>query len=106
MDITTLLRRLDVPAVIIGNSMGAGAAVIVAAEDPDLIDGLVLLGPFVRQPPSSTAFSRLFLRFLMARPWAAAAAWKAYLPRLYAGARPTGFAAYLDTVIGSVKRPG
>lgn len=105
MDITTLLRRLDVPAVIIGNSMGAGAAVIVAAEDPDRIDGLVLLGPFVRQPASSTVFSRLFLRFLMARPWAAAA-WKAYLPRLYAGARPTGFAAFLDTVIGSMKCPG
>ena len=104
-DITSLLRKLGAPAVIVGNSMGAGAAVIVAAENPDLVDGLVLVGPFVRQPASSTAFSRLFLRILMARPWAAAA-WKAYLPKLYAGARPTDFPNYRDIVIATMKRPG
>lgn len=104
-DVTALLRKLGTSAVIVGNSMGAGAAVIVAAENPDLVDGLVLIGPFVRQPASSTVFSRLFLRILMARPWAAAA-WAAYLPKLYAGARPTDFADYLDTVIAAMKRPG
>ncbi|WP_425861897.1 alpha/beta fold hydrolase [Arthrobacter sp. TWP1-1] len=104
-DITLLLRKLGAPAVIVGNSMGAGAAVIVAAETPDLVDGLVLIGPFVRQPASSTAFSRLFLRLLMARPWAAAA-WKAYIPKLYAGNRPTDFADYLAAIIASIKRPG
>jgi pimeloyl-ACP methyl ester carboxylesterase len=85
--------------------MGAGAAVIVAAENPDLVDGLVLVGPFVRQPAWSTAFSRLFLRILMVRPWAAAA-WNAYLPKLYAGSRPTDFPDYRDTVIAAIKRPG
>ena len=104
-DITLLLRELGAPAVIVGNSMGAAAAVIVAAENADLVDGLVLVGPFVRQPASSSAFSRLFLRVLMARPWAGAV-WKAYLPKLYAGARPTDFAEYLDTVTAALKRPG
>jgi pimeloyl-ACP methyl ester carboxylesterase len=104
-DITSLLRKLGAPAVIVGNSMGAGAAVIVAAENPRLVDGLVLVGPFVRQLASSTAFSRLFLRILMARPWAATV-WKAYLPKLYAGTRPTDFADYLETVIAAIKRPG
>ncbi|MDQ1597307.1 MAG: hypothetical protein QOI70_731 [Microbacteriaceae bacterium] len=104
-DITSLLHKLGAPAVIVGNSMGAGAAVIVAAEKPDLVNGLVLVGPFVRQPASSTAFTRLFLRILMARPWAAAV-WTAYLPKLYAGTRPTDFADYLDTVIAAIKRPG
>lgn len=104
-DITALLRKLGAPAVIVGNSMGAGAAVIVAAENPDLVEGLVLVGPFVRQPASSTAFSRLFLRILMARPWAAAV-WKAYLPRLYMGARPTDFPNYRHSVIAAMKRPG
>ncbi|ALO68514.1 hydrolase [Arthrobacter alpinus] len=104
-DITLLLQKLGAPAVIVGNSMGAGAAVIVAAETPNLVVGLVLIGPFVRQPASSTAFSRLVLRLLMARPWAAAA-WKAYLPKLYAGNRPTDFADYLAAVITSIKRPG
>ena len=104
-DITLLLNTLGAPAVIIGNSMGAGAAVIVAAETPDLINGLVLVGPFVRQPVNSTALSRLFLRLLMAPPWAGAA-WKAYLPKLCAGKRPDDFPAYRDTVIAALKRPG
>ena len=33
--------------------MGAGAAVIAAAERPDAVRGLVLVGPFVRNPPGS-----------------------------------------------------
>ncbi|MCU1571991.1 MAG: alpha/beta hydrolase [Micrococcaceae bacterium] len=103
-DITSLLSRLGAPAVVVGNSMRAGAAVIVAAETPDLVDGLVFVGPFVRQSASSTAFSRLFLRMLVARPWAAAA-WKAYLPNLYAGNRPAHFPDYRDTVIAAIKRP-
>jgi len=65
----------------------AGAAVIVAAGNPALVAGLVLVGPFVRQPASSTAFSRLFLRLLMMRPWAATG-WKAHLRKMYARARP------------------
>ena len=104
-DLTLLLRELGAPAVIVGNSMGAGAAVIVAAESPELVDGLVLVGPFVRQPASSTALSRLFMRILMARPWGVAV-WKAYLPTLYAGRRPTDFAGYRDMVIAALRRPG
>jgi pimeloyl-ACP methyl ester carboxylesterase len=42
---------------------------------------------------------------MMARPWAAAA-WKAYMPTLYAGALPTDFTEYQQRVIASLKRPG
>lgn len=104
-DVTLLLRELGAPAVLVGNSMGAGAAVIVAAESPELVDGLVLIGPFVRQPTSSTAVSRLLLRILMARPWVAAM-WKAYLPKLYAGRKPADFVDYRDKVIAALRRPG
>lgn len=104
-DVTFLLRRLGTSAVIVGNSLGAGAAVIVAAEHPDLVEGLVLVGPYVRQPASATALSRLLLRLFLARPWAAAA-WKMYLPRLYAGRRPSDLPEYLDRVITAIKRPG
>lgn len=104
-DITLLLRELGGPAVVVGSSMAAGAAVIVAAESPELVDGLVLVGPFVRPPASSTPFSRLLLRVLMARPWTATA-WKAYLPTLYAGARPADFADYVNAVNRAMKRPG
>jgi pimeloyl-ACP methyl ester carboxylesterase len=103
-DIGALLTELGKPAVIVGNSMSAGSAVIVAAEHAELVTGLVLLGPFVRQP-STTAVQNLIFRVLMARPWAAAA-WKAYMPKLYAGTLPADFTDYQRRVIASIKRPG
>lgn len=104
-DILALLAELGRPAVVAGNSMAAGAAVIAAAHRPDLISGLVLVGPFVREPASNSAWRRAFLRLLMARPWAAAA-WQAYLPKLYAGKQPVDFADYRRGVIASLRRPG
>jgi pimeloyl-ACP methyl ester carboxylesterase len=103
-DIEALLVELGQPAVIVGNSMSAGSAVIVAAEHPELVDGLVLVGPFVRRP-STTAIENLMFRAMMARPWAAAA-WKAYMPRLYSGTLPSDYAEYQQRVIASIKRPG
>ncbi len=103
-DVTALIRHLGGSAVIVGNSMGAGAAVIVAAEHPELVSGLVLVGPFVRNPPTG-AFAGAMFRILMARPWAAAS-WKAYLPTLYAGAKPADFAEYREEVAAAMKRPG
>lgn len=104
-DITRLVRTLGSRAVIVGNSMAAGAAAIVAAEDPELVDGLVLIGPFVRPPESSTRFEQLLFRVLMARPWVTAA-WNAYVPRLYAGRRPSDFADYRCAMVAAMKRPG
>ncbi|MEY2849203.1 MAG: hypothetical protein RI885_1870 [Actinomycetota bacterium] len=103
-DIEALIRELGGPAVIVGNSMAAGAAVLVAAEHPHLVDGLVLVGPFVREP-SVSAFEKLVFRVLMARPWAAAA-WNAYLPRLYAGKPPLDFADHRRRITAALKRPG
>lgn len=103
-DLEALIRALGRPAVIVGNSMAAGAAVIVAADEPALVDGLVLIGPFVRQPTAS-ALQRLLFRALMLRPWAAAA-WRAYMPTLYAGRKPDDFTDYRAAVTAGLKRPG
>jgi pimeloyl-ACP methyl ester carboxylesterase len=65
---------------------------------------LVLVGPFVRNPAVS-AVQRTLLRAAMARPWAAAS-WKSYLPKLYAGRRPADFDAYRNQVVASLRRPG
>jgi pimeloyl-ACP methyl ester carboxylesterase len=47
-DILALIRELDAgPAMIIGTSMGGGAAVWAAVESPDLVRGLILVDPFV-----------------------------------------------------------
>jgi pimeloyl-ACP methyl ester carboxylesterase len=103
-DIVALIEELGSPAVVVGNSMGAGAAALAAAERPDLIRGLVLVGAFVRNPRVS-AVQRFILRVAMARPWVAIT-WKAYLPPLYAGHRPGDFDAYRDRVVASLRRPG
>ena len=84
--------------------MGAGSAVLAAAQRPELVYGLVLTGPFVRDPAMST-MRRLVLRAGMAPPWAALS-WNAYLPRLYAGRRPADFSEYRDQVVASLRRPG
>jgi pimeloyl-ACP methyl ester carboxylesterase len=103
-DVVALIEELGGPAVIVGNSMGAGSAVLVAADRPELVLGLVLVGPFVRDPQTS-AFQRVLLRVAMARPWVAIS-WKAYLPKLYAGRRPNDFTEYRDDVITGIRRPG
>ena len=102
-DVLALIDALAGPAVIVGNSMAAGAAVIAAASRPDQVSGLALIGPFVRN--GGGALQRLMLRVMLAPRWAAAM-WKLYLPKLYAGARPADFEAYRAGVIASLHRPG
>jgi len=103
-DVLALIEELGGPAVIVGNSMGAAAAVMVAADHPDLVTGLVLVGPFVRNGKMS-AMQRVLLRVAMAPIWAATA-WKSYMPKLYAGQHPADFDAYRDQVIAGLHRPG
>jgi pimeloyl-ACP methyl ester carboxylesterase len=103
-DVVALIAELGGPAVVIGNSMGAGSAVLAAAEHPDMVVGLVLLGPFVRDPKVG-AMKRVMLRVAMAPLWAPVA-WKSYLPRLYAGTRPPDFDDYRARVVDALRRPG
>jgi len=103
-DVIALIDELGGPAVIVGNSMSAGSAAFVAAARPDIVRGLVLLGPFVRNPKTS-ALQRVLLRLAMARPWVSTS-WKAYMPKLYAGKRPADFADYRRAVVASLHKPG
>lgn len=103
-DLLAVVAHLGGPAVLVGNSMSAGAAVIAAARRPELVSGLVLIGPFVRDPQMSVV-NRLSMRLALARPWLVPV-WKAYLPKLYAGQQPADFPAYRDAVVTSLRRPG
>jgi pimeloyl-ACP methyl ester carboxylesterase len=48
-DLIALIEHLDAgPAIVYGTSNGAAAGVCMAAERPDLVRGLVLAAPFVR----------------------------------------------------------
>jgi len=103
-DLAALLEHLGRPAVVVGNSMGAGSAAYLAATRPELVQGLVLVGPFVRDPDMSV-FQRVLLRVAMAPAWAAIS-WKSYVPTLYAGAKPGDLDTHLASVVASLRRPG
>jgi pimeloyl-ACP methyl ester carboxylesterase len=64
-DIVALITELGGTAVVVGNSMSAGSAVIAAARRPGLVSGLVLVGPFVRDPAVSLV-RRIVLRAAVA----------------------------------------
>jgi pimeloyl-ACP methyl ester carboxylesterase len=103
-DILSLARALNAgPATIIGTSMAAGAAVWAAAEGPELVAGLVLVGPFVRG-----GGSRLLARVMAAvfsGPWGAGL-WTTYYHRLYPTQKPADFEAYVATLKANLREPG
>lgn len=95
-DLVALARHLDAgPAVLIGESMAAGAAVWAAAEAPKQFRGLVLIGPFVRGETST--LNRLLYGALFSRPWGPAA-WQWYYKTLYPTQPPADFAGYVEAL--------
>lgn len=48
-DLVALIRHLGGPAVIVGHSLSGGATTIAAATAPDLVSGIVEIGPFTRK---------------------------------------------------------
>lgn len=106
-DILALIRHLQAgPAILVGNSMGCAAAVCAAADAPDLVAGLVLTGPVVRDGDGMPPWAaRLLFTVLFARPWGVAA-WGRYYATLYKTARPADFSAYLARLLANLREPG
>ena len=102
-DILALINELGGFAVIVGNSMGAGAAVWAAAEESAKVAGLVLIGPFVRNPPTSRIATLVF-RLALRRPWGRSA-WKAYYASQYPGRRPPDLTDHLNRLDENLRQP-
>lgn len=100
-DVAALILHLGGPAVIIGNSMGAAIGTLVAAEHPERVAGLVLVGPFVRNGRAS-GLLRAVMR-VATSPRLVGFTWKSYLPSLYKGTRPADLPEYLAAVAAGVK---
>jgi pimeloyl-ACP methyl ester carboxylesterase len=103
-DALALIAHLGGPAVLLGSSMGAAAAVWAAAERPDAVAGLALIGPFVRDVPTNRLLAWAF-RLGMSGPWARRV-WTSYLPKLSPGRRPEDFEAHRAEVDAALRRPG
>ena len=107
-DIVALIRHLDVErALLVGTSMAAGAAVWAAAEEPDAVSGLVLIGPFVRDVGSAAQMrmSRTFFRIVLKRPWGLGF-WMRYWASLFPSRKPRDFEAYAARLRANLAEPG
>jgi pimeloyl-ACP methyl ester carboxylesterase len=103
-DLLALLRHLDAgPALVIGNSMAAGAAVWAAAEAPEWVRALVLIGPAVHG--EITGPMGLLMKVLFARPWGAAA-WLKYFNTLYPTRKPADWDTYTAHLKDNLSQPG
>ena len=103
-DIVALIRNLEAgPAIVVGTSMAAGAAVWAATEAPELIRGMILVGAFVRG--EGTWFSNLLFSTLFARPWGAFM-WIKYFSTLFPTRKPDDFAEYTSALKANLKEPG
>ncbi len=103
-DVIALAELLGSPATVIGNSMGSAAGVIAAAQRPELVTGLVLVGPFVRDPKMNPVLKAL-MKVLIAPAWAAPV-WKMYLPNLYAGRKPADQAEFAAQANAAMRKKG
>ncbi|MFB7889026.1 alpha/beta fold hydrolase [Cellulosimicrobium cellulans] len=107
-DYVALVEHLDAgPAVLLGSSMAASAAVIAAAERPDLVRGLVLLDGFLREPssPAKLRAMRVLYRLALARPWGAAF-WSSFYGSLNKGRTPARLAAHQAAIRAKLSEPG
>ncbi len=107
-DLLALVEHLGAgPAVLLGNSMGASSAAWAAAERPDLVRGLVLISPLLREPgsPAKQAAMRVALRALLARPWGAAF-WASYYSSISKGRRSPRHAEHVAAVRQNLREPG
>jgi pimeloyl-ACP methyl ester carboxylesterase len=104
-DVLALARALSAPSVsIVGTSMAAAAAVWAAAEAPELVRSVVLVGPFVHDAKLA-GFQRAMLRLALLRPWGPAA-WSAYYKTLYPSTPPTDLAQHRDAVKRNLRQKG
>jgi pimeloyl-ACP methyl ester carboxylesterase len=104
-DIVALVTHLGAKrAFVVGNSMAAAAAVWAAAQVPDRIGGIVLIGPFVRDVPAPW-WSGALIKVAMMRPWGAAS-WSMYYKSLYPTSPPADLDKYRRALSANLKQAG
>jgi pimeloyl-ACP methyl ester carboxylesterase len=111
-DLIAVVRHLGGPAVLVGHSISGGAVTIAAARAPELVSGIVELGPFTRRQEISLGNLRVkryrqgMTRLLMAGilgsiPW-----WHRYLAVAYPGRTPSDWRDQLRRNAAQLGEPG
>lgn len=103
-DLAGLLDALGgQPARVVGDSMAAGAAVWLAAERPDLVSRLVLVGPVVRG--RTGLVGRILYGLLFSGPWGPSV-WSAFYASLYPTQQPADLGHYRQALKANLREPG
>ena len=104
-DMLALVEHLDAgPAVLVGNSFAGGAVVHAAADRPEPVSGIVMIGPFVRAPELGAGM-QLAMKALFGGPWKVRA-WEMYYASLYKSRTPEDLAEYRASLRANLAQPG
>lgn len=104
-DMLVLARHLNAgPVWIVGCSMAAASAVWAAVESPELVRGIVGVGPSLDNP-KLTFFQSAALGIGLRGPWKVSF-WLTFYRSLYPGAKPADFDAYCRTLRANLAEPG
>ncbi len=111
-DLVALIRHLGGPAVLVGHSISGGVATIAAATNPDLVSGIVEIGPFTRKPRYSLGgllrvrrYRRGGLLLLGMQLLRSLDMWFRYLDVAYP-TKPADYAAYMAALRAKLSEPG
>ena len=101
-DMLALIRHLGGAGTIVGHSNAAAAGIWAAAQAPELVHGLVLVGPFLQESTVSPIVG-LAVKIITSSPllWS-----RLYYPSLYKAAKPADFDEYLRVMRASLHEPG
>ncbi len=102
-DLVALVQALGEPAVLVGHSASAAAAVWAAAEAPERVVGLVLVGPVVRDPKMPKVVAAL-LPWLFLPSWGARM-WGWFYSTLFKAGRPADHAEHVAAVVQALREP-
>jgi pimeloyl-ACP methyl ester carboxylesterase len=104
-DILAHIEHLGVDSAhLVGTSFSPGSIVWAAAEKPDAIKSMTLIGAFVRDPQMNI-FQKMLMPLMLNGPWKVAA-WTTYYKSLYPTHKPDDFDAYLSRLSANLKEPG
>jgi pimeloyl-ACP methyl ester carboxylesterase len=111
-DLLALIRQLGGPAVIVGQSISGGAATIAAAKDPELVSGIVEIGPFTRVIKISMGGLLRNRRYrqggtllMRTQLMHSLRAWMSYLDLAYP-TKPADYADYMAALRAKLTEPG
>jgi pimeloyl-ACP methyl ester carboxylesterase len=111
-DLLGLIRHFGGPAVIVGHSISGGAATIAAAQQPDLVRGIVEIDPFTKTQKvyvgafvRSRRYRRGMSRLLGTQLLHSLRIWMRYLDLAYP-TKPADYAEYMAALAAKLREPG